>query len=84
MALNVINGDVTVIFRLQTIFTSYSGPGGSGMLKPNWALRSYTDTTSGSAGSYTTGSDGKGVFAISLPVSSLPVSVCLSGRKRER
>lgn len=75
--IDVLNGNVTVVFRLQTIATSYSGPGGSAMLKPGWTTSVYTDTTGSSVGGYTTGLDGKAVHALSVPVSSLPVTYYL-------
>lgn len=72
---DILNGDVTVEYRVQTIQTSYSGPEGSALLKPEWISHSYTDTAGAQIDNHETGFDGVQSFFLNAPVATLPITV---------
>ncbi|MGI9629223.1 MAG: hypothetical protein ACR2QM_20535, partial [Longimicrobiales bacterium] len=72
---DVINADVTVEYRVQTIQTNYTGPEGSALLKPEWTSHTYVDTAGAQFDASETGFDGIASFDLFADLDDLPVTV---------
>ncbi|NNF27873.1 MAG: carboxypeptidase regulatory-like domain-containing protein, partial [Gemmatimonadetes bacterium] len=72
---DALNGEVTAELRIQTIQTSYTGPEGSALLKPEWSVRTRVDTAAAGLDNDSTGFDGVASFDLFTDVASLPTTI---------
>ena len=74
--IDMLNSEVTATLRIQTIQTSYTGPEGSALFKPEWTVRTRTDTAAaGGIASDETGFDGVASFELFTDIGNLPITV---------
>ena len=73
--IDALNADVSVEFRIQTLQTSYTGPEGSGLLKPEWITHSRTDTAGSTIVQHETGFDGVARFDLFADLGDLPLTL---------